>query len=462
MESVRTEKPKSPVTRREFLETAIAASAALTIAPRFVLGGQGFTPPSEKLNIACVGAGGMGANDVEGVSSENIYALCDVDYDRAAETLRKYPKAKKYTDWRKLLDQEKNNIDAVTVTTPDHSHAIIAMAAIKLGKHVRVQKPLTQTILEARKLAEAVREAGVATQMGNQGHAGEGNRLICEWVWDGAIGEVREAHCWTNRPKGFWPQGEHVNRPTEIPAVPSNMNWDVWVGPSPYRPYHPAYAPHDWRGWWDFGCGAIGDMACHIMDTAHWALKLGHPTSVHASSTPFTDEVYPLGSVVRYKFPAREDMPPVDVTWHDGGLMPKRPEELEEGRMLGEWGGGVLLVGDEGKLMCGVYGNNPRLIPESRMQSYELPPKTIPRSPGTYQGWIRACKGGPPASSNFDVSGPLTEISLLGNVAIQFADRNQELEWDGENMRVTNLEEANEFMHQQNQYRLGWSLDQPI
>ena len=445
------------ISRRQFLTTTGAALAALHVVPRHVLGGTGYRAPSDTLNIASVGCGGKGHTDVNGVRGENIVALCDVDAVRAAETFAEFPDVKKYTDWRRMLEQE-TGIDAVTVTTPDHNHAMIGMAAIQLGKHVFVQKPLTHTIQEARKLAQAAREAGVATQMGNQGHAGEGNRLICEWMWDGAIGPVHEAVAWTNRPKGYWPQGEHVTKPMEIPSVPSTMNWDVWVGPAPYRPYHPAYAPHDWRGWWDFGCGAIGDMACHIMDTPYWALKLGHPDAVHASSTPFNHQTYPLASIVRYNFPAREGMPPAKLTWYDGGMMPERPVELEPGRKMGDDDGGVLLIGEKGTIMCGCYGRNPRLIPESKMQAYTQPAKTIPRSHGIYQGWIDACKGGRPASSNFDYAGPLTETALLGNLAIRFQDRDMKLEWDGENMRVTNLPEANDWMAQQNEYRPGWSL----
>jgi len=445
------------VSRRDFLKSTGAVLAAAYVVPRHVAGGVGYQAPSDTLNIACVGCGGKGHTDVNGVSSENIVALCDVDAVRASETFKEFPSVPKYTDWRRMLDQVQG-IDAVTVTTPDHSHAIIALSAMQLGKHVFVQKPLTHTIQEARKLTLTAREAGVATQMGNQGHSWEGNRLICEWVWGGAIGPVREAHAWTNRPRGYWPQGAHITRPAEIPAVPSTINWDVWVGPAPYRPYHPAYAPHDWRGWWDFGCGAIGDMACHIMDTPVWALKLRNPDTVHAYSTPFNGQTYPLASVVHYEFSARDDMPPAKLTWYDGGMMPERPPELEPGRMMGDQDGGVLLVGDKGSIMCGCYGRNPRLIPESKMQDFQPPPKTIPRSPGIYQGWIEAAKTGGQASSNFDYAGPLTEIALLGNVAIRFQDRNMKLKWNGENMQVTNLPEANEWMARQNEYRPGWSL----
>ena len=440
------------ISRRDFLGSAAAAAAAFTIVPRHVLGGPGYTPPSKKLNIACIGVGGKGKSDVAKCSKENIVALCDVDERRALETYYLFPDVKKYRDFRKMLEENDKDIDAVTVTTPDHTHAVIAMMAIKMGKHVFVQKPLTRTIYEARKLAEAAREAKVVTQMGNQGHAGEGGRLINEWIWDGAIGPVREVHCWTNRP--IWPQG--IDRPKEIPSMRASLDWNLWLGPVPFRPYHPAYAPFSWRGWWDFGTGALGDMAAHIMDHPYWALKLGFPTSVEASSTPANHETYPQASIVRYEFPARGNMPPVKFTWHDGGLMPPRPEELEPGRQMADKGGGVIFVGDKGKLMCSVYGNNPRLIPESRMKGYKRPKKTIPRSPGIHEEWIEACKGGKPTTSNFDYASALTETMLLGNIAIRLSDKNTKLYWDGPNMKFTNLDEANEHIHRE--YRYGWSL----
>ena len=440
---------KRKISRRHFIGGA-AAAASFTIVPRHVLGGNGNTSPSDKLNIACVGAGGKGRSDVRDVSSENIVALCDVDEKRAAETFNLHPKANRYSDFRKMLETEKN-IDAVTVTTPDHTHAVIAMMAIKMGKHVFVQKPLTHSIYEARMLTEAARKARVATQMGNQGHSGEGIRLICEWIRDGAIGQVREVHAWTDRPGRYWLQG--IDRPEETPPVPSTLDWDLWLGPAPYRPYHPFYAPHDWRGWWDFGCGAMGDMGCHILDPPFWALKLGYPVNVEASSTPVNSETAPSASIIHYKFPARGGMPPVTVTWYDGGLMPPRPEELEPERQMGGSDGGVLFVGDKGSLMCGCYGSNPQLIPEAKMKAYKQPPKTIPRSNGHHKDWINACKGGKPASSNFDYAGPLTEMVLLGNLAIRTGKK---LNWDGPNMRSANVPEANQYVH--TQYREGWAL----
>ncbi len=438
------------MSRRHFLATAAAATAAFTIVPRHVLGGPGYQAPSDKLNIAGIGVGGMGGGNVRGCESENIYALCDVDKEYAARTFKAYPKAKKYTDYRKMLEKEKS-LDAVIVATPDHTHAAITMAAMQLGKHAFVQKPLTNTIYEARMLAEAARKYKVATQMGNQGHAGEGNRLMCEWVADGAIGPVREVHCWTDRPGGRWPQG--VGRPEGTPRVPRTLDWDLWLGPAPYRPYHSDYVPFQWRGWWDFGTGALGDMGCHIIDTPVWVLNLGHPTSVEAVSTPVNSETAPVSSIITLRFPARGKLPPVKLTWYDGGLTPCIPDELEEGRRIGDRNGGVLLVGDKGTIMCGCYGENPRIIPESKMAAYEQPPKTIPRSPGIHEEWLAACKGGKPASSNFDVSGRLTEIVLLGNLALRTGRR---LDWDGPNMKVTNFPEANQYVHRG--YRDGWSL----
>lgn len=453
----------SKISRREFMGTAAAAAAAFTIVPRYVLGGPAHTPPSERLNIAGIGIGGMGRSNLRAVSEAgaNIVALCDVDSRYAAKAFDLYPKAEKYRDFRKMLEKRRD-IEAVIIATPDHTHAAIAMHAIRMGKHVYCQKPMTHTIYEARKLTEAAREYKVATQMGNQGHSGEGGRLICEWIWDGAIGPVREVHCWTNRP--VWPQGVEMDRPKKKPWVPRTLNWDLWVGPAPMRPYHPCYLPKKWRAWWDFGTGSLGDMGCHIVDPVLWALKLGHPSSVEASSSTYWDklwgdivvknEIYPRATVVHYKFPARGDMPPVKVTWYDGGLMPEWPEELEENRKMGDSDGGVLFVGDKGKLMCGCYGKNPRLIPETKMQEYKRPPKTIARIDGGHeQDWLRACKGGEPACSSFDCAGPLTEMVLLGNLAIRIGKK---LNWNGPDMKVTNLPEANQYVHRQ--YRQGWTL----
>ncbi|MHC4637949.1 MAG: Gfo/Idh/MocA family protein [Planctomycetota bacterium] len=443
-------KDQKGIDRRTFLGTSAAAVASFMIVPRHVLGGPKYKAPSEKLNIAGIGVGGKGGGDVQACSGENLVALCDVDHERAAATFEKFPNAKKYKDFRVMLDEMGDKIDAVTVSTPDHVHFHAAMRAMKMGKHVYVQKPLTHSVWEARQLTEAARKYNVATQMGNQGHSGEGNRLICEWIQAGVIGEVREVHSWTNRP--IWPQG--IERPKEVHPIPATLDWDLWLGPAPKRPYNKdAYAPFKWRGWWDFGTGALGDMGCHLIDTPFWALKLRYPTSVEACSTKVNSESAPLASMVHYDFPARDDMPPVTMTWYDGGMLPRRPEDLEPELRLGSRNGGVLFIGSKGKLSCGCYGDNPMLIPGSRMKTFKKPEKTIPRSKGHYKDWIEACKGGKPASSSFDYAGPLTETVLLGNLAIRSGKK---LQWDGAKMKVTNVPEANQYVRRD--YREGWSL----
>ena len=442
------------ISRRDFMGAA-AATAAFTIVPRYVLGGAGNQPPSEKLNIAGIGVGGQGAGDLGNVSSQNIVALCDVDWRHAAGTFNRYPNAAKYRDFRVMLDKEDKNIDAVVVAAPDHIHAVASIAAIKRGKHVYCEKPLTHSVYEARRLAEAAREHKVATQMGNQGQASERTRLMSEYIWDGAIGPVREVHVWTDRPLNglnsvYWPQG--VDRPKETPPVPDTLDWDLWLGPAPNRPYHPAYLPFNWRGWWDFGTGALGDIGCHAMDPVFRALKLGHPVSVEAISTLVNNETYPVASAVHYQFPARGDMPAVKLTWYDGGMRPPRPDELEDDRQIGS--NGALFIGDKGKML------GERLIPESRMKEYGKPPQLLPRSPGHHQEWIDACKGGKPAGSNFDHAGPLAEVVLLGNVALRPELKEKmnrtKLLWDGPNLKITNIPEANQFL--QREYRNGWSL----
>jgi predicted dehydrogenase len=422
-----------------------------------VLGGPGRTPPSEKLNIAGVGVGGQGGWDLDQVKSENIVALCDVDWDYAARTFNKYPQARKYRDFRAMFDKERG-IDAVVVGTPDHTHAVVSMMAIKQGKHVYCEKPLTRTIHEARALAQAARTHKVATQMGNQGMAFEGNRLINEWLGDGAIGAVREVHVWSDRPTHsgmlplYWAQG--IERPPEKPAVPPSLDWDLWLGPAPSRPYHPAYAPFRWRGWWDFGSGGLGDMGIHNIAPVFSALKLTEPTSVDASSTAVYAETLPLASCVHYQFPARGNMPPVQLHWYDGGLMPARPEELETGREMPR-DDGILFVGDKGKMLVeGWGGHSPRLIPEERMRSYRRPAPTLPRSIGHHREWLEACRKGTPTRSSFAIAGPLTEAVLLGTVCVRLGGR--KLTWDSENLRVSNVAEANRDIHYE--YRKGWSL----
>ncbi len=428
---------------------------------------------NKKLNVACIGIGVKGLcllnEDLLNNNDVNIVALCDVNTgsreypefisDRhggldagMAMVNEKYGQpCKGYQDYRKMLESEK--IDAVVIATPDHSHAVISMAAIKKGLGVYCEKPLTHNIAEARKVAEAARATGVVTQMGNQGHSSEGARLICEWIWDGAIGDVTEVLAWTNRPAGLWPQGG-LTRPTEKMEVPANLDWDLWIGPAAYRDYHGCYEPHDWRGWWDFGTGSLGDMGCHVLDPVFWALGLGSPICVEASSTEVNSESPPLASMITYEFPSRGDKPSVRLKWYDGGLMPARPEELEEGRRMGDSNGGVIFVGSKGKLMCGCYGSNPRLIPESKMKNYKKPIKSIVRSAGHIQEWVNACLGrGDKPCSNFDYAGPLTEAVLLGNAALRAG---RKLYFDAENIRITNCQEGNQYLSRE--YRQGWSL----
>jgi predicted dehydrogenase len=446
--------------RRQFLGAAAGTAATFTILPRRVLGGRGHQPPSETLNVAGIGVGGQGAHDLKNLPNVNIVALCDVDWKHAAPTFAEYPQARRYRDFRVMLEKEPG-IDAVVVATPDHTHAVAALAAIQAGKHVYVEKPLAHSIHEVRRLTTAAREAGVATQMGNQGHAAEPMRLLKEWLADGAIGTVREVEVWT--PHAVWPQG--IDRPGDTPPVPETLAWDLWLGPAPQRPYHPAYLPHTWRGWWDFGTGALGDMGCHILDPLFYAFDLTYPESAEASFSqfipeglnwdkPFNHETYPRASIVHYRFGARGAQPPLHVTWYDGGLMPERPRELEEGRRMGNAFGGLLFIGDKGKMICGAHGAvGLRIIPESRMQAYARPPKRLPRSVGHHQEWVAACQGGPPPGSSFEYAGPLTETVLLGNIAIRTQQR---IDFDPARMEITNAPAANAYLRRE--YRAGWSL----
>ncbi len=451
----KTASPPAVLTRRHFLGSAAGAVAVFTIVPRHVLGGVRQKPPSEKLNIAGIGVGGMGASNLAALQSENIVALCDVDSSYAAKTFKRYPQAKAWTDYRVMLEKQPE-IEAVMIATPDHTHAVISMAAIKAGKHVYCQKPLTHDVYEARQLARAAKEAGVATQMGNQGHAAESIRSICEWIWDGAIGEIREVDAWCDL--SYYPWG-HAGwssawgtRPKETPPVPSSLNWDLWLGPAPERPYHPAYHPAVWRCWWDFGCGMMGDRGAHTLDVVMWALKLGAPSVIEATSCGLNPDTHPLSAIVTYKFPARENLPPLKLTWYEG-TRPPRPDSLEDEM---EWPreGGVLFKGPKGMIMGGVYANGARLLPQKLNREYVRPAKTIPRVNGTHEmDWVRACKTGQPAGSDFSYSGPLTEMCLLGNIAKRVDNR---IEWDAANLKVTNLAEANRYVR--TEYRKGWSL----
>lgn len=468
-------KLNSTTSRRVFLKQAAVVTTAFQVVPGSVLGLNGAVPASGKLNIAGIGVGGQGGADLRNMESENIVALCDADWRHAAGCFKRYPQARQWKDYRKMLEEQKD-IDAVVIGTPDHLHAAPSMAAMRLGKHVYCEKPLTHSVWEARQVGLMARTAGVATQMGNQGQASEETRRLCELVWGGAIGAVREVHVWTDRPsqglfREYWPQG--VGRPSETPPVPEGLDWNLWLGPAPERPYHPAYLPFKWRGWWDFGTGALGDIGCHALDPIFRALKLGAPTSVQASSSRVNEETYPLASMVTYQFPARDkavqavnyhvrgmtgpgagevEMPPVRVVWYDGGLRPPRPEGLPEGRMMGD--NGRLLIGDRGFIL----GNS--VFPESRRQEVEAIPRTIPRVADHYKEWIEACKGGKPAGSNFLWAGPLAEAVLLGNIALRVKLREEltrfRLLWDATNLKFTNVEEANQFVRRT--YREGWTL----
>jgi predicted dehydrogenase len=452
------------INRRQLLGGA-AATAGFFVVPRHVLGGRGDQPPSETLNIAAVGLGVMGSDNLSACLDTNVVALCDVDWDMAGVTFKRYPEAGRYKDYRRMLDREKS-IDAVVVATPDHSHAVITAEAMKRGKHVFTQMPLAHDVWEARQLAMIARETGVATQMGNDRYSGPTIRSICEYIWDGAIGPIREVHCWTNRPQ--WPQG--MNRPIQKQKVPADLDWDLWLGPATERAYHPAYHPYNWRGWREFGTGALGAMGCHVMDGAYWALKLAEAKTltIEADSTGLTDASYPKSATVRYHFGPRGDMPPVTINWYDGGRRPSRPEEMPDTReFIGS--NGTIFVGEKGKLVfgaltAGTHGGQagPRFLPESLGRSYRKPKQTIPRLKGKREwrkmsrheeDWLTACKGGRPACSRFEIAGPLTEIVLLGNVAILSG---QPVEWDSKNLRVTNNPDANRLIRRK--YRRGWTL----
>jgi predicted dehydrogenase len=450
--------------RREAI-AAGAAAASIAIVPRHVLGGAGQTAPSEKLNIAGVGLNGMGIGDVRSCANEkdvvNVVALCDVDKNVLARCAKVFPDAKLHTDFRKMLEGQKN-IDAVVTAPPDHLHAVISIMAMKMGKHVHCQKPLTHSVYEARQMGKVAKETKVATQMGNQGQAGDAARLLAELIWAGAIGTVREVHGGSNRTPMISPRG--IARPKQTAPVPANLDWDLWLGPARERPYldkyregpfvnQTVYHPFSWRGWWDFGTGCLGDIGCHQFSAIFKALKPGHPTSIEASSSnhPYgkevRDETAPLASITRWEFPAAGDRAAFTLTWWDGGLRPPRPEELEAGRDFGE-GDWFYVIGERGK----IYGHT--LIPYAKAQEYGRPPRKLERSPGHYKEWILACKGGTPAGSNFVThAAHLAEVVLLGNIALRTPGK---LLWDGENMKFTNSKEANPLINPP--YREGWSL----
>jgi hypothetical protein len=499
---------RTGMSRREFAGKVAAAGAGISILPRSVLG-RGFTPPSDLLNIAVVGIGGMGASNTRAVASENIVAVCDVDWGyagKAVEKMIKSPmgggrpggkqpseeerarmqaegrhlaegleKAKRYQDYRQMLDQQKD-IDALIIATPDHMHAIIASAAMDLGKAVYVQKPLCWSVHEARFLARKAAEKKIVTQMGNQGHSLDDSRKAVEFIQAGALGEIREVHVWTNRPLGYWPQGVPRPEPLSVSAdqlkwngpdvtkrfaaslagsypVPEQLSWDLFLGGAPAVDYHPIYHPFNWRGWVDWGQGALGDMGAHLVDHPFWALDLGYPTSIETISTPFNSICYPHATTTYYQFPARGSMPPVKMTWYDGGLLPAKPEELGEDEKLNP-GGGIMYVGSKGKMLQDTYGANPRFLPKSLNESLGTPPQKLPRIPDSHEmNWVNAVKGKTQASSPFEYASRLTEVMLLGVVSLRAASK---IFYDGANMKVTSPTTANEFLTRE--YRQGWKL----
>lgn len=463
------------LSRRNFIKTGSLA-AGFYIVPRHVLG-RGFIAPSDKLNIAGIGAGGKGQSDMAEFAKSpkaNIVAMCDVDDRQAVKSRTSFPKANYYKDFRKLLEKEKNNIDAVSVSTPDNTHCIAALMAMEMGKHVYVQKPLTHDIYEARQLTEAAIKYKVVTQMGNQGASGDGVRQMQEWYNAGFIGEAHTIYVWTNRP--VWPQG--FGKPKQTAPIPAELDWNLWLGPAQWEEYREGFAPFNWRGYWSFGTGALGDMGCHLIDPAFKTVGLGYPSEVECSVAAIYEKMWnasyypescPAASTVTLKFPANNKRKEVVMHWMDGGIRPARPEELLPDETMGDddGSGGVIIEGTKGKMMCGTYGSDPKLLPTASMQTIKIP-QTIKRVPeGHYVQWVNACiagYGNAQLSSSFDYAGPLTEAILMGNLAlrswnIKSADGKsypgrKKLLWDAKNMKITNFDEANQFVKRE--YRTGW------
>jgi predicted dehydrogenase len=428
------------LTRRQVLRnTALAGFTVWTAAKSWA--GEAPASPNEKLNIAGIGVGGQGGWDIGECASQNIVALCDVDDRRAAGSFQRFPKAKRFRDFRKLLDEMGKQIDAVVVGTPDHTHAPAAVMAMNLGKHCYCEKPLAHCVFEVRTMIEAAKKHKLATQMGTQIHAQANYRRVVELVESGAIGPVGEVHVWHPVAYGGG------DRPKDTPPVPPELDWDLWLGPAPERPYHPTYCPGAWRSWWDFGTGGLGDFGCHYMDLPFWALQLRHPTTVEAEGPPVHPERTSPGLIIRYEFPARGKLPPVKMTWYDGG---KRPPFLAE-RKVPDWGAAVLFVGAKGMLIAD-YGRH-QLLPEAQYAGFQRPPQTIPNSIGHHAEWIRACKTGEPTTCNFDYSGTLAEAVLLGNVSYRIG---QKLQWDPVQLKAIGCPAADPFIHKK--YRAGWKL----
>jgi predicted dehydrogenase len=451
------------ISRRFFFYGTLLAGAAPAAGFGSVasLKAAGFKSPNEKLNIAAIGAGGKGESDIAGCASENIVALTDPDAKRAAKTFAAHPNAPKYTDFRRMFDKETANIDAVLVSCPDHMHATAAMWAMERGKHVYCQKPLTRTVWEAQQLTEAAEKFGVATQMGNQGYSQPGTRECSEIIWSGEIGDVTEVHAWTDRPGHYWPQGPDVApKPGTAPAT---LDWDLWLGDVAPRPYSPDYLPIIWRAYPEFGCGAVGDMACHILGAPNMAMRLTSPTSVECTKLEGKSQyTFPAQTVLRFDFPARGAMPPVKLFWHDSLKAQFTFPGVPEGEQLGDKDiNGSLFIGDKGMVTTGCYGEHTRLVPASKMSDYRMPPQVLPRCPITendwveshYRDWIRAAKGGEPACSNFSVSGRFVQWMLLGTIAMRVEGK---LEWDAQAKRFTNNNEANALLKPK--FRKGWQF----
>ena len=443
---------ENKLNRRSFIATSATAAAAVTILPSNVIAGMGHKAPSDKLNIAGIGVGGMGAANLKNLKSENIVGLCDVDWKYADPTFKLFPGAKQYKDWRKMYDEIGKSIDGVVVATADHTHAIIAATAMEMGKHAYVQKPLTHTVYESRLLTKLAAKNKVATQMGNQGSSGEGVNLTCEWLANGEIGEVTKVEAFTDRP--IWPQG--LNTPKQGQWVPDTLDWDLFTGPAQMRPYNEVYHPWNWRGWWAYGTGALGDMACHILHPVFTGLELGYPTKAQGNSTLLLQDCAPTAQSVKLTFPARKvkrqwkgskkaELPQVEVYWYDGGIKPMLPAGWPAGKEPNDQGGCVLFHGTKGILVCGCYGVNPWILrPNGAVEKPENAPKFRRRVETSHEmDWVRACKESPESrvmtASDFSMAGPFNEMVVMGVLAVRLQTLNKELEWDGANMKFTNI-----------------------
>ena len=443
------------LTRRSFLTKTTTTIATLSVVRSSVLGLRGAESPNNKLNIAAIGLCNQGGGDLQGMTSENIVALCDVDTRYSAKHAGKFPAAKQYQDFRRMFDEMGKQIDAVLIATPDHWHAALALQAMKLGKHVYCEKPLAHSIYEVRELMKTVRETKVTTQLGNQGHSFDSIRVFREWIEDGAVGTVREVHAMC---RSVYSRVDILDEVRRGQPVPETLNWDLWVGPAPFRPYHSTYHPGRWRSWTNFGTGVIGDWTCHVVDPVFWTLDLGAPATIEAVDTSNWDpktqgETFPAGNIIRYEFPAKGNRAAVRLTWYDGPKKPARPAELEPDEKLPDIG--AVVVGDKAKILYGSHGATaPRIIPDAGTDKFSRRPQRYPRSPGHQKEWIEACKARKSAGSDFSYGGPLTEVALLGVIAMRF--KGQKLAWDSAAMRFTNCAEANSYLKPT--FRPGWGL----